>query len=128
MDAVIEIRHGKVRGSTVDGVPRVQGIPTRRRRSRQSLRPRSRCAVEWRARRAQPMARTPSRPIPGNSTPPPAGDLRAGRDCLTLISGPRFGSAGLPGMVWIPAGIAYHGPVRRPGMTAVVSPATASCA
>jgi len=102
MDAVVETLHGKLRGSTTDGVHVFKGIPyaappfgVHRLRPPQPVEACSgvRDALAWGAKPPQPPYPVPFDVlIPERDVP--------GEDCLTLnVWTPDLGSAGLPVML-----------------------------
>ena len=118
MNAVVNTRPGKVRGSVADGVHTFKGIPyaappfgANRLRPPQTVAPWS--GVQ------EALTYGPKAPQP--PYPPPVDVLLTesavpGEDCLNLnIWSPDLGSAGQPVMVWIPGGMfAYHGTGASP--------------
>jgi para-nitrobenzyl esterase len=118
MHAVVNTRHGKVRGSVADGVNTFKGIPyaappfgANRFRPPQPVEP-------WSGVRD---ALTYGPRAPRLPYPPPVDVLLAefgvpGEDCLNLNIWSRdLGSAGRPVMVWIPGGVfEYHGTSASP--------------
>ena len=118
MDAVVNTRPGKVRGSVAAGVHTFQGIPyaappfgANRLRPPQPVTPWSgvRDALTY-------GPKTPQLPYP-----PPVDVLLPeltvpGEDCLNLnVWSPDLGSAGHPVLVWIPGGMfEYHGTGAAP--------------
>jgi para-nitrobenzyl esterase len=113
MNAVVETRHGMVRGSVADGIYTFKGIPyaappfgPNRLLPPQPVQPWSgvRDALVYGPKCPQPSYP----PEIALLLPPEVGG--AGEDCLTLnIWSAELGPAGRPVMVWIPGGMyAYH--------------------
>jgi len=113
MDAIVNTRHGRVRGSAADGVNTFKGVPyaappfgANRLRPPQPV-------ARWNGVR-DALAFGPKSP---QAAYPPQISLLlnesavSGEDCLNLnIWSPDLGSARRPVMVWIPGGMyAYHG-------------------
>jgi para-nitrobenzyl esterase len=113
MNAVVQTRHGKVRGSVAAGVNTFKGIPyaappfgANRLRPPRPVEPWSgvRDALAYGPKSPQP-------PYPPQVALLLTESVVSGEDCLSLnIWSPDLGSAGQPVMVWIPGGMfAYHG-------------------
>lgn len=118
MKAVVNTRHGEVRGSVAGGVHTFKGIPyaappvgANRFRPPQPV-------VPWSGVRDAltygPKAPQPSYPAQVSMLLPEL--TGPGEDCLTLnIWSPALGAAGHPVMVWIPGGMfQYHGTGASP--------------
>jgi carboxylesterase type B len=118
MSAVVETRHGLLRGTVADGIHTFKGIPyaappfgANRLRPPQPVQPWSgvRDAIAFGPKSPQP-------PYPPQVALMLQEVTIPGEDCLTLnVWSPDLGAAGLPVMVWIPGGMfEYHGTGASP--------------